>query len=421
MLVYSVFLHLFAFTIVLFMPQSDAPSKKISPVVLVELLEVSSPAPKAASVPPKPATQKPKSKPAPPASKKLIQELDRLKTTQPKPTAAKKTRFKADLKELDRLAKLSPKLSAPAKIRNNPLMDETLQKLEELKSQKPVEVAPLTPVREKLDLDKQFEELEALKTPTPLAVPPAPIPAAVQETLSQDAETPTPASASNKEQPVVQENLAASTTQDLVKALEQLANQNAVPEKADATRATELTLNKISGQGDLEPIIKKLEGLSSSPAPASIEVKSETVKSRKFSSTLRELEVVAIKDDRGHPQAVAKTASVPNGASTTFPKSAEGIPTNDALSLYIGTVKQKVMSNWKSPLGAEHDEVLISFYIYPKGNIDEPVVQKHSTQPPLDGLAVRAILEARPFDTFPEDLKEANLHVTIRFKYVSQN
>ncbi len=444
MLVYSVFLHLFAFSIVLFMPKTQATPKKIVPVVLVELMDVAAPVPKAKPVPAQP-----------PAKTHSASVPQKRKAPQPKakPAATKKSRLKTDIQELEKLAKLPPRRTAPAKVRKNPLMnktfqdlerlkiksrpkpkplepiskekilDETLRELEELKSKKPVDVVSLKPVRKKFNFDKQFEELEALKTPKlPKS---SPIPAAAQETPSQDSETPTPESAPKKERPEVQENLAPSNaTQDLVKALEQLADENvqdAVPQKPREDPLAKLRLSEISGLGNLEPIIKKLEGLKSSPGPAAIEIKSETVQSRKFSSTLRKLEVVAIQDDRGRPQAVAKTASLQNAARTTSPKLAEGIPTDDVLSLYIGAVKQKIDSKWKSPLGAKPgEEVLISFYIYPKGNIDEPVVQKHSIQPQLDNLAVRAILEASPFDKFPNELKKANLQITIRFDYVPE-
>lgn len=93
----------------------------------------------------------------------------------------------------------------------------------------------------------------------------------------------------------------------------------------------------------------------------------------------------------------------------------------DALSLYVGAIKERVYSNWKNPLGAESKEVYVSFFLYSQGNIGKPFVEKSSGNEKLDSLAVRAILDSDPFPAFPPELKEPSLHMTIRFKYIPQD
>jgi len=64
---------------------------------------------------------------------------------------------------------------------------------------------------------------------------------------------------------------------------------------------------------------------------------------------------------------------------------------------------------------------VVSFYIFPGGNIDKPIVKKSSGVEALDTLAVRAVLDSAPFPKFPEELKMSNLHVNIYFKYVPKD
>jgi len=34
------------------------------------------------------------------------------------------------------------------------------------------------------------------------------------------------------------------------------------------------------------------------------------------------------------------------------------------------------MSNWGNPFGAEHQQALVSFYLYPSGNVDKTYARK---------------------------------------------
>jgi len=94
----------------------------------------------------------------------------------------------------------------------------------------------------------------------------------------------------------------------------------------------------------------------------------------------------------------------------------------DVLSLYVGIIQKMVFAHWKSPLGAEYNDIVeVSFYLYPKGNIDKPAFIKRSGEEQLNTLAVRAIYDSEPFPKFPPDLKASNLHIKIKFKYRPAN
>lgn len=90
----------------------------------------------------------------------------------------------------------------------------------------------------------------------------------------------------------------------------------------------------------------------------------------------------------------------------------------DVLSVYIGKIRTRILTHWKSPLGANHkDKVFVSFYLFPGGNIDKPFLEKSSGKEQLDTLAIRAIFDSEPFPKFPDELKEPNLHIKIHFTY----
>ena len=60
----------------------------------------------------------------------------------------------------------------------------------------------------------------------------------------------------------------------------------------------------------------------------------------------------------------------------------------------------------------------VSFTIFSKGNIDNPIVHKSSGDKNLDSIAVRAIIDAVPFPDLPQELDRSNLKINIVFKYV---
>ena len=84
--------------------------------------------------------------------------------------------------------------------------------------------------------------------------------------------------------------------------------------------------------------------------------------------------------------------------------------------------KEKIYKNWRDPLAERHSkEAIISFHIYPKGNIDKPFIKQSSGVEILDALAVRAVNDSVPFPAFPKELKKSNLFLDIYFKYVPKD
>ena len=89
------------------------------------------------------------------------------------------------------------------------------------------------------------------------------------------------------------------------------------------------------------------------------------------------------------------------------------------LTLYKRVVRNKIMENWREPLGGKFNkEVIYTFNIYPKGNIDRLDLKKSSQVELLDNLALRAIHAAKPFPKFPDSLDFQNLNFSIHFKYI---
>jgi len=124
-----------------------------------------------------------------------------------------------------------------------------------------------------------------------------------------------------------------------------------------------------------------------------------------------------------------KVASLVPSKRPKPPGSRSGVPSKSSpskadkkgaelLSLYLGFVREKVMSNWKKPLGPKDKKVVVSFELFPGGNVGKPYVESSSGNPQLDALAVRAIEDSKPFPKFPSELKKSNLNVSIHFKYV---
>ena len=100
----------------------------------------------------------------------------------------------------------------------------------------------------------------------------------------------------------------------------------------------------------------------------------------------------------------------------------EGALAADIQSFYAGLVQEKIYKNWRDPLAEQHSkEAIISFHIFPKGNIDKPFIKQSSGVEVLDTLAVAAVHDSVPFPPFPKDLKMPNLFLSIYFKYVPKD
>ncbi|MBT5867996.1 MAG: TonB family protein [Nitrospinaceae bacterium] len=419
-LVFSVFGHLLILTAVLFLPKPVIPEKAIVPAFMVNLVSepsgYKSPAPKRAKPPVE--TEKPK------ATKKAVVKKDApvkpaqqspvLKKSVTKPVETKKiavvkapnealealTRLEAKsssvvpknknlMEQLDQVARLETKVQAAKPTKPKAIAEKTFRALEILKNKKIKQTKAVTPVPLHEDILEDFEELKA------------------EETLPEIPEV----SQQKRQESVLKKNEANKV--NLLQELEQLAKLESEPVLAPKAvikedGGTKKTPSKKSSSYD--PIIEKLGALSVSSEPITLEVSSAQLQSSRFRSKLRNL---------------SETPQIANPSRAEDPyvvSEKEGVPGADSQSLYVGLVQEKIYKNWREPLAEEHNqETVVSFYIFPGGNIDKPIVKKSSGVEALDTLAVRAVLDSAPFPKFPEELKMSNLHVNIYFKYVPKD
>ena len=149
-----------------------------------------------------------------------------------------------------------------------------------------------------------------------------------------------------------------------------------------------------------------MRALPDSPA---LEVPGAKLEESKFQSSLRALDSPV--------NASSNSVEEPHVSSDR-----EGTLAADIKSLYAGLVQEKIYKNWRDPLAERHSkEAIISFHIFPKGNIDKPFIKQSSGVEVLDTLAVAAVHDSVPFPPFPKDLKMPNLFLSIYFKYVPKN
>lgn len=377
MLVVSVVLHLLAIVVIMFLPKSKIIQKRIIPSFKVEVVEIPAPRigeprkePKAARVEPSPSEEavamepkpiepppvKEAKKPVPPLVKKT--EAPKAKAPAPKPVE-KKVRL--------------PEKPAPT----NPKIVEELEQLEE--KPKPAEII------------NELDQLAKLEAPIPKKKTPV---------KTQKVEKPkVPAPVEEKEiKPEVLKKEDSKETEFDALAQKPLNLEKEAREKSAIDLAEELKrqmlLDSVKSQKIMPEVTAKQVDLSVVSKPA-------------FNSALRKLEIHDSKKNLPEGQ---KASQLPH------PKTA----TTDPLSLYAGAIEEKIYSNWKSPLGSKSNEVHVSFFLFPKGNIGKPFVEKSSGNEQLDALAIRAILDSEPFPSFPPDLKEPSLHFTIHFRYIPQ-
>ena len=414
-LVFSVFGHLLILTAVLFLPKPVIPEKAIVPAFMVNLVSepsgYKSPAPKRAKPPVEIEKTKATKKIAPvkPAKQSPV-----LKKSVTKPVEAKKiavvkapnealealTRLEAKsssvvpknknlMEQLDQVARLETKVQAAKPTKPKAIAEKTFRALEILKNKKIKQTKAVTPVPLHEDILEDFEELKA------------------EETLPEIPEV----SQQKRQESVLKKNEANKV--NLLQELEQLAKLESEPVLAPKAvikedGGTKKTPSKKSSSYD--PIIEKLGALSVSSEPITLEVSSAQLQSSRFRSKLRNL---------------SETPQIANPSRAEDPyvvSEKEGVPGADSQSLYVGLVQEKIYKNWREPLAEEHNqETVVSFYIFPGGNIDKPIVKKSSGVEALDTLAVRAVLDSAPFPKFPEELKMSNLHVNIYFKYVPKD
>jgi TonB family protein len=410
MLVFSVFGHLLLLTAVLFLPKPSLSEKVIVPAFMVNLVSEQTGSKSAA-----PKRSKPPVEVEKPKSKKLSPKVPALtKTAVAKPTAVKEapkskgilaelskleTKMailpkKNMVEELDQLARLErpkqkPLASKP--IKNESVSGETFRELEALKNKKVDDVKFVAPVPLQEDILRDFENLK------------------MEESLLE-----TPQKEFSGENPQKQEpeqgvpEKPQAPEVDLLKELQHLAKLDATPVlQVEAVKPLQSTQKSSES---FDSIVEKLGSFSVDSEPVKVEVSSAKLDSSSFQSKLRTL---------------PKTSHTPSesgtGDSYVFTEK-EGVPGADMQSLYVGMIQERIYKNWREPLAEEHNqETVVSFFIFPRGNVDKPFVKKSSGIEALDTLAVRAVLDSVPFPEFPKELKMSNLHINIYFKYVPKD
>jgi len=403
MLVFSVFGHLLLLTVVLFLPKPRILEKVVVPAFMVNL--VSEPAGFKSAAPQRSASTARAKKPEKKARKKsmALKKTTTSKSSEVKKIPAVKTpKSKAILEKLNELEAKMALATPPGKKMVEEL--DQLARLEKPKHKKP-------PIKKKSLTEETFRELEALKNKKVneiQAVAPAPLPKDILADFEElEMRESSPRSALEEKQP---EKLQGSEV-DLLKELQQLAKLDVSPAPEATTQKSGPQESSQKSSESFDSIMEKFDALSVESEPVKVEVSSARLDSSSFQSKLRAL-------PKTTSQATTESGT---GKSYVFSKK-EGVPGADIQSLYVGMIQERIYKNWREPLAEEHNQqTVVSFFIFPGGNIDKPFIKKSSRVEALDALAVRAVLDSAPFPEFPAELKLSNLHINIYFKYVPKD
>jgi TonB family protein len=402
MLVFSVFGHLLILTFVLFLPKPPLAIKAVVPAFMVSLVESPSGSKSAVKKKPTKKSKAPTKKSKPDIKKSLAKKNVIKKKTAPVKKTSQPNKIVAALdkldkkaaavvpvpakklfEELDQLALLErpKKKIAKPKIEKS-VLEETFRDLEKLKDKK-VKIKKDVPSVPKLEsLLEGFEDLK------------------MQEVLEQE----------KVEKPMNEEEITETAVKkrDLLSELEKLAKLDSVIKKDDGITPN-AEVEDIESKA-YDSVLEKFESLAVESSRVKVEVSGARLDGSKFQSKLRTLP--------DSPEiADSNSEDVPYIYSDR-----EGTPGADAQSLYAGMVQERIYRNWRDPLAERHSkEAIISFHIFPKGNIDKPFIKQSSGVEALDTLAVRAVLDSVPFPHFPKELKMSNLFLSIYFKYVPKD
>ena len=420
MLVASVSGHLLLITFVLFLPKTTPMEEILPPAFMVELVEVSQ------------GKKKPASKPAkkPVKKKKTPVPIETVKAPPPlKPIAPPKL-----IEPIQQFVKIPPKEITP-EVKHS-ASDQILNRLDELK--KPptnldksfdqlamqVPKAPLKPPvieKSKPILEKTFDETSAKKNPLDqleslnmkdtLDVEPPPEPVVEKKTEPSLKELEFASLSKYDEKLETKQDEKSSA--DLLKELTEMEQPTFIDKQPVIAESLEQAAPPVTQEKSevFDSILKKLDSLDTKPKDVDMDIAVPETVAQNYESDIRKVSVpkqvdvdLVISPDQAYVQS-----------------STPGKPGADALALYKGKIIKKVMENWHAPLGQSHDKrVVISFNIYPKGNIDRPDLEESSHVELLDKLALRAIRESEPFPEFPESLKSSNLNISIHFKYIQE-
>lgn len=446
MLVASVFGHLLLMTFVLFLPKPTTFEKIVPPAFMVELVEISAGQKKTAPKPlkNKKAPKKPvpipveKAKPAPQKKVKAVTPIKPVAEPKPfepiqpsikMPPEPRTQKVKSNTsdqilntldqlnnppekmgRELDQLAKLVPRVSIqqPVIKKSKPIQETTFDETNSLSTKKiaptPSNIEPLE-TEDPLDFDK-LKMQENLEVETP--------PNELKEEKTPDSGLKNLEFASlSKTDLKLEKKQDEKSSADLLKELEEMKQPTLPNEERTVAPSQEINapVNTQEPTQAYDSILKKLESLNTKPNEFDTKIARPETLAQNYQSDIRKVSV---------PKRVRVDVVVsPNQAYVKSPN--QGKPSADILSQYVGMIHERVFGNWREPLGGKFNkEVIYTFDIYPKGNIDRLDLKKSSQVDLLDSLALRAIHESKPFPEFPKSLDYQNLNISIHFKYIPE-
>ncbi len=380
MLVYSTFVHLLFLTWVMFLPDPRTQEQIVVPTFRLDLIELS-PKAKPASSPKKKVAPikkpiakkltrsklKPKAKQLPPPKpiikkskprKKILEDLKSLESNLPK---------QSTLQQLDLLSRLTLKAQEKKITSPKAMQEETFRELErEKEAELPAEPKPekLLPRVDDIEITKKESESIALSEQL------------VKLDLKKEAQS----------------------TSSLMKELEAIEKKEIHPtdillegEHFEESKSPS-AFKDIKGDS-LTSVVEKFQELEDSSEEIKIDISQGRVVFKEFKTSIQR-----------------SGAPVPETESEV----------SSALSLYVGGIYKRIYSRWKTPLGQKISDVVVSFTIFSKGNINNPTIRKSAGDKNLDSIAVRAILSSVPFPALPKELHRSNLKINIVFNYVPE-
>jgi hypothetical protein len=383
MLVYSTFVHLIFLTWIMFLPDYGTQEQIIVPTFRLDLIELS-----------------PKAKPLKsPKNKEVVPPAEAKKKVEPKVKPVvkklKKSAVKTKVKQLPPPKPLFKELKARKKIMENLKSLEVISKKQSPLQQldllarlpKAIESKVISP---KVMQEETFREQDRAKTTElPLKAKSGRFFPLVDD-IKTTPERLVKLDLKKEEQP----------TSALMKELEAIESKEIHPTDIIIDEGQFKKSNNLSAFINIKgksfnSLVDKLQELEGSSEEIKIDVSQGQVSLEKFKTSIQR---------GGVP--VPKMESKPEASSI--------------LSQYVGEVYKRVYSKWKTPLGSKFKDVMISFTIFSKGNINTPVVRKNAGDKNLDSIALSAIIDSVPFPALPDKLNRSNLKINIIFKYVPE-
>ena len=445
MFVFSVFGHLVILTIVLFLPKPLQEAKAVVPAFIVSLVETSSgnklsPQKKTVGDRKTPIKKiKPKAK-KPAAAKRVARKQVARKRVAKKQVVKKKLLPKSN-KILTALRELDKKTAAVAPIPTKNIFEQ----LDQLALLEHPQKTVAKPKRKNLVLEQTLHELEQLKDKKihrRKESSPKPMPESfledfkefkMEEVVKQKEikKLPDPNEEKKGEKKAV---ASVGEKRNLIRELDKLAKLKLADKNKGKEQIAKSVIEEKESKA-YDSVLEKFASLTVESSRVKVEVADAKLEAPEFQSSLRTLpdssavEIPGAKLETSDFQSSLRTLSdSPGNASSNSVKEPhvssdrEGTLAADIQSLYAGRVQEKIYKNWRDPLAERHSkEAIISFHIFPKGNIDKPFIKQSSGVELLDTLAVAAVNDSVPFPPFPKDLKRSNLFLSIYFKYVPKD